>query len=228
MPQTDGLCNDYALLLGTKRINQADIGGILGMGETYMAPLPLPADSNCMLHTFGLANCRYITIQRGHSTVEEKSQKNTKLWPCEHYQTLIELLKKKYPSYKLVQLGINRPGFDVDFKGIDVNLRGKTSIVQLCSVLKYASLHIDCEGGLVHLRHALHGGPSVVLFGPTSPKFYGYTENLNLRTQACAQPCEWVTDDWLTRCARRGDKHCCMRGLTPKWVLEQIEKEKLL
>lgn len=36
-------------------------------------------------------------------------------------------------------------------------------------ILKHAKLHIDSEGGLVHLRHAIKGGPSVVLFGPTSP-----------------------------------------------------------
>lgn len=83
-------------------------------------------------------------------------------------------------------------------------------------------MHIDTEGGLVHLRHALGGGPSVVLFGPTSPQVYGYKENLNLRSDKCSVPCEWVVDDWLTRCPRRTDKHLCMCSLSPEYVAEQI------
>lgn len=228
MPQTDSLCNDYAQLLGSKRINQADIGGLLGVKEVYAAPMPLPQDEQAVLKQFGLGSAPYITIQRGHSTVEERSNKNTKLWSAEYYQELIYTLKREYSSYKLVQLGVCREGFNTDFEGIDVNLRGKTSVLELAVVLKHAALHIDCEGGLVHLRHALKGGPSVVLFGPTSPDFYGYSENLNIRTHACVRPCEWVTDDWLTRCARRTDKNCCMHSLTPQIVLEQIKEKNLL
>ena len=228
MPQADGLCNDYAQLLGAKRINQADIGGILGMGEEYVAPWPLITHSSEILRQFHLKPGQYITLQRGHSTVEEKSLKNVKLWPVEYYQELIYMLKRQYPHYKLVQLGVSREGFNTNFDGIDVNLRGKTTLEQLGTVLKSARLHIDSEGGLVHFRHALKGGPSVVLFGPTSPAFYGYSENLNLRSAACERPCEWVTDDWLTRCARRTDKNCCMRSLTPQIVLEQIKEKSLL
>lgn len=228
MPQTDGLCNDYALLLGAKRINQADIGGVLGIKEEYDAPMPLPEDEQAVLKQFGLAGTPYITVQRGHSIVEERSNKNTKVWPTQYYQELIWLIKKFCSKYKIVQLGTNRKEFDMNFDAVDVNLRGKTSLKDLCVILKNAALHIDCEGGLVHLRHALKGGPSMVLFGPTSPEFYGYSENLNIRTNACARPCEWVTDDWLTRCARRTDKGCCMRSLTPQFVLEQMKKAALL
>ena len=222
MPQIDGLSNDYSAILGNKRINQADIGGLLNMPFEYQAILPTTQNFTSVLQKFQL-HSPFITIQRGQGIWNTKST-NNKLWPVTYYSQLIGLLRRQYPQYQFVQLGTNREGYNEDFDDIDVNLRGKTNLEELKVILKHAALHIDCEGGLVHLRHALKGGPSVVLFGPTSPDVYGYKENLNLRSTACSHPCEWVTDDWLSRCARRTNKHICMESLTPQFVFEEIKK----
>lgn len=229
MPQIDGISNEYALILGSKRINQADIGGILQMDEEYKAPLfyPSPNEEKRILEQFGLCNYEFITACRGQSTISN-ALSNTKLWSPERYNELLEMLKDTYPSLKLVQLGVNRIGFDCKFNPIDVDLLGKTNLTEIKVILKHAKLHIDSEGGLVHLRHALQGGPSVVLFGPTSPQTYGYKENLNLRSNSCPQPCEWITDDWLERCARRTDKNICMKQLTPSIVFDEINKNHLI
>lgn len=228
MPQIDGMSNDYTRLLGGKRINQADIGGLLKISEEYVAPLEYPVmkKEQKILRKFGLAQS-FITIQRGQG-VTSKDTVNNKLWPVAYYNQLIGLLRRQYPKYQFVQLGTNREGYNEDFDDIDLNLRGKTNLEELKVILKHAALHIDCEGGLVHLRHALKGGPSVVLFGPTSPEVYGYKENLNLRSTACPHPCEWITNDWLSRCARRTNKHICMEKLTPQMVFEKIREKKLL
>ncbi len=226
MPQMDGLGNKYTQILGAKRISQADIGGVLGMDETYLAPIsyPAPESEKKILDKLGLsATAPFITLQRGQGLVI-KTATNNKLWPVDYYNDLIRLIRHQWPQYTLVQLGTNREGFNEDFAGVDVNLRGKTSLEEIKVVLRYAALHIDCEGGLVHLRHALHAGPSVVLFGPTSPEVYGYKENLNLRSTACKYPCEWVTNDWVSRCARRGNKNCCMKELMPQFVFAQMQK----
>lgn len=225
MPQIDGVGNEYSQILGAKRINQADIGGILQMGEEYKAPIPYPSadEEKQILGQFGLYNHEFITVCRGQSTVSN-ALTNTKLWSPERYNELLKMLQDVYPSLKLVQLGVSRIGFDCKFNPIDVDLLGKTNLTEIKVILKHAKLHIDSEGGLVHLRHALKGGPSVVLFGPTSPHTYGYKENLNLRSNSCSQPCEWVTDDWLERCARRTDKEICMKSLTSQFVFEEIKK----
>lgn len=224
LPQIDGLANHYAQILGTKRINQADIAGLLSMTEEYKWKIPTPSNETEILAHLGLKiNRPFITIQRGQglTTVEEK---NNKLWPLTYYQQLIKLLKTAYPQYQLVQLGTDQICFCDDFEGVDINLRGKTNFEQLMVLLKYAKLHIDSEGGLIHLRHALHAGPSVVLFGPTSPDVYGYKENLNLSSHTCPIPCEWITNDWLVRCARRTDKNICMKSLSPQIVFKEIKK----
>ena len=228
MPQIDGMSNDYTRLLGGKRINQADIGGLLKISEEYMAPLkyPTPLETQEILQRFGLTK-PFITLQRGQSTTANNAV-NNKLWSIAYYNKLISLLRQQYPQYQFVQLGTNREGYNEDFDDIDINLRGKTNLEELKVILKHAALHIDCEGGLVHLRHALKGGPSVVLFGPTSPDVYGYKENLNLRSTACPHPCEWITNDWLSRCARRTNKHICMESLTPQFVFEEIKKWTLI
>ena len=50
---------------------------------------------------------------------------------------------------------------------------------------------------MVHARHFLGGGTSVVLFGPTDERFYGYPENVNLSRRFCPFACELIDDDWI-------------------------------
>ena len=229
MPKIDGLANDYTELLDAKRINQADIGGFLNLGENYIAPIPYPSagEEQKILEKFGLKDKIFLTINRGQNITSD-SKVNNKLWPVEYYNELVAKLKEYYADkFTIVQIGAGKACCNDSFKNIDLNLLGKTNLEELKVILKHAKLHIDSEGGLVHLRHAIKGGRSVVLFGPTSPKIYGYTENLNLRSKACVFPCEWLTDDWLTRCPRRTQKHICMKKLTPEMVFEEIKKLKL-
>lgn len=222
MPQVDRLANDYSRIVGSKRINQADIGHYLHIPEQYQAPISFPENELAVLAKFGLTSKTYITIQRGQS-LTEKQNVNNKLWPPDYYDDLALLLKKHYPQFMLVQLGMEREGFNCNFQGIDINLRGKTDLEDLKVVLKNSALHIDTEGGLVHLRHAVQGGPSIVLFGPTSPEIYGYKENLNLRSDTCPIPCEWIANDWVQYCPRRLEKNICLRSLTPVFVFQQIQ-----
>lgn len=220
MPMLDSVANNYSVITGKKRLSQGDIGGLLNISEQYMAHIPIKLEESSVLKQFNLANKKYITIQRGQS-LTETGFSNNKLWPLEYYNTLTSLLKKQYPNYLLVQLGVQREGFNDDFESIDINLRGKNNLEELKVILKNASLHIDSEGGLVHLRHALNGGPSVVLFGPTDPNFYGYSENLNLRSEKCTLPCEWLANDWLTYCVNPR-KNICLKQLTPEFVMSKI------
>ena len=87
--------------------------------------------------------------------------------------------------------------------------------------LKCAQLHIDNEGGLVHLASQL-GTKCTVLFGPTPISYYGYKENINIQAGNCHN-CYWLTGNFVS-CYRRMKKPECMYSITPEMVMEKVEE----
>lgn len=85
-------------------------------------------------------------------------------------------------------------------------------------------LHIDGEGGMVHLRKSLQGGVSVVIFGPTSADFYGYSDNVNISSSACPLTCEWINNKWASYCINKNNNHICMKSIKPNSIFEEIKK----
>ena len=100
------------------------------------------------------------------------------------------------------------------------------------ALLKNSLLHIDNEGGLVHLRHALCAKKSIVLFGPTSDLFYGYAENENVRSNVCEEPCEWENAKWNTWCKKIKNENSkisiCMKQISDMqlWIKIKMYLEK--
>ena len=88
-------------------------------------------------------------------------------------------------------------------------------------VLQNSMLHVDIEGGLVHLATQL-GTKCVVLFGPTPEFFYGYEENINIKVGDC-HDCYGVYLD-SNRCARGMEKPECMYNITPEIVMDRVEE----
>lgn len=218
-PFCDGESANLCINLGKKRINQPDITNDLGLDEKYLYD-SIPVNTH-ILDEYGLTKKEFITIHRGVDTDQAKD--SIKLWPLSYYNDLIKRLKEIFPGIKIVQLGVSHARCET-MNGIDINLIEKTSLPDLAGLLKNALLHIDCEGGLVHFRHALQGGKSVVIFGPTSPDFFGYSENVNLRSSACPIPCEWLVKNWQDHCLRNSSKKTCMRNLYPEYVISQLKK----
>ncbi len=219
-PWLDGQINHLCEIKGQKRIQQADVDGRLNIPVEFIAPIPLENKTQT-LAKFGLSGKKFITLSRGTGKNSDASHATSnKQWPMEYYQTLARMIKTRFPQFTLVQLEAVREC--TPLVAADADLRGKTTLEECKVILKNAALHIDSEGGLVHLRHALHGGPSAVLFGPTSPRTYGYPENLNLRSGACPTACEWLVTDWLTRCPNRRTPNVCMKTLTPYKVMEKL------
>lgn len=213
----DGCSALLESLSGRTRILQPDIYGFLGVDEAYKFPIRVQEDA---LDRFGLEPGKYITIQRG---CEQKyyTPTSTRLWPVEHYNALISRLEQTFPDTAIVFVGAGYEWDDaIDFHGI--NLVGKTSLLEFASILKYAKVHIAADSGGVHLRHAVHGGSSVVLFGCTSNLFVGYSENVNLRSKICPYPCDWAVEDWNLRCMRSKEKTVCMEAISPKQVWEEV------
>lgn len=219
MPQLDGWSNYLSLINGQKSINRCDINKLLGMGEEYLYPIPLESE-NHILATYHLSPRKYISIHRGKG-ITSSHDACSKLWSINKYEQLCRLLAQNYPEYSLVQLGSLHEN---TLQNIHQQLVGKLNISELKVILKNVALHIDSEGGLVHLRHALHGGISAVIFGSTSPDVYGYNENINLTSKACPAACEWLRNDWESSCLRTSEKFICLAKLTPEDVFKAINK----
>ena len=89
------------------------------------------------------------------------------------------------------------------------------------NVLSNSMLHIDIEGGMVHLASNL-GTKCLVLFGPTQMKYYGYENNINIMAGDCHDCCGLYAD--VNKCARNMEKPECMYSITPEMVTEKIVK----
>ncbi|MFQ6778251.1 MAG: glycosyltransferase family 9 protein [Alphaproteobacteria bacterium] len=219
-PICDGILNKYCLLNGYKRWNQFDAEHKLGMTEQFPMPLFIDVSENKYLKSLKIPS-KFITIHRGVDILIDSN--SVKQWPVQYYNELIRLIREKYPDIFIVQLGDSKERCS-EFDGVDLNLSGETSLEELKVLLKNSYLHIDNEGGMVHLRHALNGGKSIVLFGPTDPNVYGYSENINLVGRGCPGGCEWLKNGWQTRCALGESFPPCQYSLKPEVVFESFDK----
>lgn len=220
-PLTDGLSTILSTLKEKNRVNQPDILGLLNMSKTPTHCLDIAQEDLGCLQALGLENQRYIVIQRGVNHFDSVKE-SVRVWPLSYYESLVQLIKQHYPDIPIVQLGFSKENCKL-VHGVDIDLRGKTTLGQLKVIIKYALTLIDYEGGYAHLRHYLNGR-SIVLFGPTDPLFLGYEHNINIRNNLCPEPCEWVTPSWSKDCVRGFDQPPCMFGTTPEYVFSKFEQ----
>ncbi|MDR2776566.1 MAG: methyltransferase domain-containing protein, partial [Puniceicoccales bacterium] len=220
-PRYHTLVAQWAILNNRTRIQESDPCNLLGIDNSTRLFLNLEPENMAILESFGLEEIQYITIQRGINSYDKLSE-STRMWPIRYYEKFIELFHQAYPDIKVVQLGhSNRLCKAVD--GINVNLVGKTSLGELAVLLKHSLFHLDAEGGMVHMKRFLNGR-SIAIFGPTSEKVYGYPENINLRGNGCSSWCEWVSNDWSSKCLRGFKEAPCMTSVSPEMVMEAANK----
>jgi ADP-heptose:LPS heptosyltransferase len=169
---------------------------------------------------FGLSKeDKYITFQHGWGDkgyISGKTGWNVKLWETAKWEKLLAKIKKDLKIFKIVQVGINSDYL----KETDINLNGKTSYDELCSIIKYSSLHIDIDGGCSHIARALNV-KSVILFGPTNAKYIGYDDNINIVSGLCTN-CYSIVEDWDLKCMRGFEKPLCMDSISPEFVAKAV------
>lgn len=208
----------YWCVLNKKTMLQAmDTPDLLNLSNVPPVFLQLPLESQNMLKRWNLQTRPFITV--GYSVDQNNPSKLQNIRLYQHWPEVLRLLKKKYPSLYVVQLG----GFPHHLDGVDLCLAGKTSFSELISLLGYSYCHLDNDSGFVHLRHFFSGKPSVVLFGCTSAQVKGHAENLNLVYRPCnMEVCEWLEGNtwWKTCPGNLGPNHCM--GFKPQWLAEQI------
>jgi ADP-heptose:LPS heptosyltransferase len=158
----------------------------------------------------------YITVHHGaDKNMSSGKGLQTKNVPVATWAAIARFVKAE--GFAVVQLG------EVDedlIPGIDYDFRGRTSFDETAYVIKYACVHVDTEGGLVHVARAVNTR-SVVMFGPTPVEFFGYPSNVNIPSTVCGN-CWWTTRDWAVKCPRGLEEPSCMAEHVPQDVAKSV------
>lgn len=190
----------YSYVRGTFRRGQADFDCSLGLKDSLFT-LNCKWNFEDIAQKFGLAS-GYITLQREAGA----NPKSTKLWAEENYTELLQKLVNHFPERQLVLIGVEK-NFTVPegCEGRILDLRGQSDFYEFMAIVKYAKLHIGCEGIVPHLRHYLRGGPSVILFGPSAACMLSYPENIACSGSECPYGCEGIRISWQDECLKGYD-----------------------
>lgn len=213
-PQLDGYLGHYTVLKESNRHRYLHVQASLPYTGDL---LDIEVDAE-ILKRLALQGQQYITMSNGYDELVETNSStklNTKVYP--HYSEVALQLKAAMPGVKLVQIGTTT---STPIQGIDVDLIGKTSLPEVAAILKHAQLHIDNEGGLVHLAASV-GTRACVIFGPTLADYFGYETNLNIAPKECGS-CWWMEPTWMVKCVKGYEKPVCMHATEPDSVANRI------
>jgi ADP-heptose:LPS heptosyltransferase len=96
-----------------------------------------------------------------------------------------------------------------------VNASGKTSILELASLIKRCRLYITPDSAPMHIASAV-GTPFIALFGPTDPVRHAAPSNIStiMRKELRCSPC------YNPSCSKRNG---CMSGITVEEVLREAK-----
>jgi hypothetical protein len=205
-PRSDNGLAQRAVLAGrTRKDLLHGIADIAYGGDA----MDISNDEEVLVRT-GLKNKDFITIHNGFDTnFIIRGPRATKCYP--HFHRVVTIMKAARPELVFVQIGTttSEPIPDVDF-----NLIGQTSLEQAAALLHASQLHLDNEGGLVHLA-ACYGRRSLVVFGPTPSNYFGYSNNININPLKCGN-CWWMDDLWMDRCRLGMREPECMLTQPPE------------
>jgi heptosyltransferase I len=118
----------------------------------------------------------------------------SKRWPEEGFAKLGDLLASRSGARIILTGGPGDRGQAEAIAGMmlikPVVLAGRTSLKELCCLLKRVDLLVTCDSGPMHIAAAM-GTPAVALFGPTDPRRtgpYGIGHRVLQRQMDCV-PC---------------------------------------
>ena len=155
----------------------------------------------------------FVTVHNGFdSNFIISGRRATKCYP--HFAEVVAGLKAARPDLLIVQIGTTT---SEPIPGVDLDLVGQTNLREVAGLLRATALHLDNEGGLVHLA-ACYGRRSVVVFGPTPSDYFGYPHNINVGPVRCGG-CWWIDELWMDRCPRGMAQPECMFTQPPERIV---------
>jgi len=203
------------------------MGSVTNLGISKSTPPiyhPKPEDA-AIVGEVGLRGVDYVTIREGANPGDlalaniRGVGRTTKQLPESQWRALIKGVKAM--GLTVVQLGTLS---ETALEGVDVDLRGRSTLSQSFHLISGARCHIDTEGGLIHLA-SCSTTQTIAMFGPTSASFFGYEANVNVKGDECA-PCWYAHDAWLFACMRDGSNQPCYASLSMEKILDAIGRIK--
>jgi len=113
-----------------------------------------------------LENEEYIVLQ----PVAANGLLTAKIWGVDNFISLIASLRKKYNKYRIILVGDKGDLDKIRDTGLldneIVNLMGKTTVIELTSILNNAAIVVAHDSGVMHIANALNV-KLIALYGPT-------------------------------------------------------------
>ncbi len=178
--------------------------------------LVVPVDAS-VVDRLGLGDRPFVTVHNGFDPGYVISRRRaTKCYP--HFDKVITHLKTIMPHMIFVQIGTTSTSEPIP--ACDLLLLGRTSLDEAAGLISQAAMHLDNEGGLVHLAACL-GVRSAVVFGPTPSDYFGYHQNINIEPPICGG-CWYMTRTWMDACPKGHDTPICLTEQEPRTVAERV------
>ncbi len=143
----------------------------------------------------------------------------SKNWPKEHIAKLCDLLAAKNIRVVLTGLKIDQPAAQAIIKltkAKPIDLTGKTTVLQMASLIQQCSAFVVSDSAPMHLAAAV-STPFVALFGPTDP-FRHLPPAKKYKVIALKPHCAPCYQGY---CPIK--THACMANISPQAVLQEIE-----
>lgn len=146
----------------------------------------------------------------------------TKQWPVEYFNDVIEYLETK-DVLPIVVGGKDELKLDIKISDKILDLRGKTTLLELAEVIKRADILITNDSSPIHIGSASKKTHIIAIFGPTVKKFgfFPWSQNSEVfenNLLAC-RPCGLHGGDSCPKGHFR-----CMKEIYPQIIINRLEE----
>jgi len=146
-------------------------------------------------------------------------------WPLDSFARLCEKLLARLPACRLVVTGVASERGDAEYilnhvqSARCVDLTGRTDFKELLALYSIATLMVTNDSGPAHFASLLRL-PTVVLFGPETPRLYGPLghHHRDLYPNFACSPCVSVHNAKKSPC----QDNRCLQSITVDQVLNEV------
>lgn len=147
----------------------------------------------------------------------------TKRWPLEYFKKVIAHLEQRDDVTVVVVGGREELLFNIPLAQKSIDLRGKTTLLELAEVIRRAEVVVTNDSSPIHIASAFPDTRILAIFGPTVESFGFFPWSKNSRVfQVDSLPCRPCSIHGGDCCPKKHFK--CMLDITPEMVIEELEK----
>ncbi len=170
---------------------------------------------------------QYIVVQvaAANNSVDYKN------WSIENWSVLLRKISNWQPHLNILltgdenEIGLGEKLIQANIANLH-SLIGKTSLMELASLLKHANMYLGLDSGSMHLAVML-GTPTLTIWGPTDPVTLGYQvfdskKHMDISTNLHCHPClSWIRPNTSLhkhplQCPHRN----CIQQISPDMVFQ--------